>query len=551
MKVPYLLLFIILGNFGVVFSQQIKISGTITDAKGEPVSFASVYIKNTSKGTSANIDGIYNINAEKGSIALTVRAIGYKTATIMVETNISTTKDIVLIPEAYTLKGVTIAANTEDPANDIIRHAIKSRRYHLTEVKEFSCEVYIKGLQKLVDAPKRFFGRDIEKTLELDTNRRGILYLSESQSNYSYKRPNRIHEEMISSKVAGRNNAFSFNKASDLDVNFYNNIMLENTLSSRGFVSPIADNAFLYYRYRLLGTSVENGQNVNKIEVIPRRKNDPAFRGIIYITDESWRIYGTNLYLTKNAGINLLDTLNIEQQFIKVDACYVPSNITFKFKGDVLGFKFEGYYLGVYSNYNLKPQFPKGYFSGEILKVAETVNKKDSIYWSENSPIPLTIEESINYRRKDSVATRKESRSYLDSVERINNKFNAAKLLLSGYSINNRFDKRYFRFDPILKALFYNTVEGFGFIYGATYTRELENRKVYTIRPEVRYGFSNRTLTANLKAFWFYDPLKQASINLNFGSGIYDLNRYGKVLSEEFYQRGYDERACKRFAGSR
>jgi hypothetical protein len=529
MKVPYLLLFIILGNFSVVFSQQIKISGTIKDAKGEPVSFASVYLKNTSKGTSANIDGIYTINADKGTVVLTVRAIGYKTATAIIETNQNTTKDIILISEAYTLKGVTIAADSEDPANEIIRNAIKTRREHLTEVKEFSCEVYIKGLQKLVDAPKRFFGRDIQKTLDLDTNRRGILYLSESQSNYSYRRPNHIHEEMISSKVAGRNNAFSFNKASDLDVNFYNNIMLENTLSSRGFISPIADNAFLYYRYRLLGTSIENGQNVNKIEVHPRRKNDPAFRGIIYITDESWRIYGTNLYLTKNAGINLLDTLNIEQQFIKVAACYVPSNITFKFKGDVLGFKFQGYYLGVYSNYNLKPQFPKGYFSGEILKVAKTVNKKDSIYWSENRPIPLTSEESINYRRKDSVATRKESKSYLDSLERVNNKFNAAKLLLSGYSINDRFNKRYFRFDPILKSLFYNTVEGFGFIYGATYTRELENRKVYTIRPEVRYGFSNKTLTANLKAFWFYDPIKQASVNLNFGSGIYDLNRYGTM----------------------
>ena len=117
-------------------------------------------------------------------------------------------------------------------------------------MEAFSTDVYTKGLQKLVSAPKKFMGRDIQKTLDLDTNRQGILYLSETQSTFSFKRPNKIHEEMVSSKISGNNNAFSFNKASDLIVNFYENLMLENTgLSGRSFVSPIADNALFYYRY--------------------------------------------------------------------------------------------------------------------------------------------------------------------------------------------------------------------------------------------------------------------------------------------------------------
>lgn len=85
---------------------------------------------------------------------------------------------------------------------------------------------------------------------------------------------------MISSKVAGRNNSFSFNKASDLIINFYDNYLLENKLSSRGYISPIADNALFYYKYKLLGESKENGEIIHKIEVIPRRENDPVFRGL-------------------------------------------------------------------------------------------------------------------------------------------------------------------------------------------------------------------------------------------------------------------------------
>jgi hypothetical protein len=402
MKQTGLALILVLISAYHLFAQQVQISGTVKDTLGEPVSFASVYIKGTTKGTSANIDGIYVLKVNPGRVTLVFKAIGFKPAEKTISTAETTQADLTMTAESYTLQGVTISANAEDPAYAIMRQAINKRRRHLVEVKEFSCSVYIKGLQKLMGAPKKFFGRDIQKTLELDTNRKGILYLSESQSTYNYHRPDQIHEVMVSSKVAGRNNAFSFNKASDLNINFYHNMVMENVLTSRGFVSPVADNALFYYHFKLLGQSNYNGEAINKIQVIPRREHDPVFRGIIYITDNSWRILGTELYLTKNTGINLVDTLNITQQFMKVENTYMPSNINFKFKGDVFGFKFEGYYLGVYNNYNLQPRFPKGFFNGELLKIPNTVNKKDSAYWANNRPIPLTAEEispSANCRR--------------------------------------------------------------------------------------------------------------------------------------------------------
>ena len=312
MKKIYASLILMLAIFQFALAQQYQISGKITDNTGEIVPFASVYIKNTSKGVSANADGSYKLTADKGLIILIYKAIGYKTKEREINVNENLIADQQLTVESYTLNNVTIRPNAEDPAFEIIRQAIKNRKQHLNEVEAFSSHVYIKGLQKLVGAPKKFFGRDIQKTLDLDTNRKGIIYLSESTSDYSFKRPNQVHEEMVSSKVSGRNNSFSWNKASDLTINFYENLVLEGTgLSARSFVSPIADNALFYYNYKLLGTTEENGVTINKIAVFPRRKNDPTFRGILYIADNSWRLMGTNLYLTKEAGINLLDTLNV------------------------------------------------------------------------------------------------------------------------------------------------------------------------------------------------------------------------------------------------
>ncbi|WP_316827156.1 DUF5686 and carboxypeptidase regulatory-like domain-containing protein [Pedobacter miscanthi] len=542
-RICALLFFCGLTNF--VFAQHFTVTGTVKDTNGQPVPFASVYLKNTTTGTSANVDGKYSVKLKTGEHTLSFRAVGYKQQEHIVNVSADLSLNVTLSPESYTLENVNIRANAEDPAYAIIRKAIKQRKAHLNEVKAFSCDVYIKGVQRLRGAPKKFFGQDIQKVLELDTNRKGIIYLSESQSKFNFRRPNDVHEEMISSKVAGRNNTFSFNKASDLIINFYDNYLLENKLSARGFISPIADNALFYYKYKLLGESKENGETIHKIEVIPRRENDPVFRGIIYIIDDSWRIYNTDVYLTKNAGINFIDTLNISQQFTKVNEVYMPTTINFQFAGNVLGFKIAGYFVGIYSNYNLDPKFPKNFFSGEILKVTEMVNKKDSVYWKNNRPIPLTEDEKINYVKKDSVAKLKESKKYLDSLEKDNNKFGIGKLLLRGYSINDRYDKEYWSFDPILKSIFYNTVEGFAVKYGVTYRKVFENNRNYSIRPELRYGFANQKLTGTLTGSYYYNPLKRASVGASFGNGIFDLNNLGSMttlgnsINSLFYEKNF------------
>ena len=529
MKKIFLSLIILLAIVNTSFA-QFQITGKINDNAGETVPFTSVFIKNTTKGVSANVDGIYKFTLEKGDYTLIYRAIGFKTVekTITVKDNMTVNQS--LAAESYTLNNITIRPNTEDPAFEIIRQAIKSKKKHLNEIKSYKTDVYIKGVQKLVGAPKKFFGRDVQKTLDLDTNRKGIIYLSESQSIFSFMRPDKIKEEMVSSKVSGRNNGFSFNKASDMLINFYENLLLQGSgLSARSFVSPIADNGLFYYKYKLLGTTEEDGVTINKIEVIPRRKNDPVFRGIIYIADDSWRIMGTNLYLTEDAGINFVDTLNIGQQFVKAGNVYLPSTIKFEFNGKALGFKFEGYFVGIFSNYDIHPNFPKNYFTAEILKITKTVNKKDSLYWMNNRPIPLTDEETYDYKRKDSISLRKTTKHYLDSTERERNKFSPVRLFLTGYRLNKRYEKNSIFFDPIIKSVFFNTVEGFALKYGISFTQRLEDRKFYTIRPEFRYGFSNHIFTTNISGNYYYDPLKRANISASFGSDIADLNHFGSM----------------------
>src|ERR1700712_2531478 len=145
------------------FAQMVTISGAITDNLGKPVPFATIYIKNTTKGTSVNSDGKYQLQLNAGQYEVFYRAVGFKQESRKIDLTVSQVINVSLPAESYLLKDVMINGNGEDPAYAIIRKAIKKRKTYLNQVKTYSCEVYIKGLQRLLAAPKKFLGRDIDK----------------------------------------------------------------------------------------------------------------------------------------------------------------------------------------------------------------------------------------------------------------------------------------------------------------------------------------------------------------------------------------------------
>ncbi|OCX54686.1 hypothetical protein BEL04_10705 [Mucilaginibacter sp. PPCGB 2223] len=543
-------------------AQTVTVSGAITDAKGNAVPFASIYIRSTTRGTSANSEGKYTLQLAPGSYEILFKAIGYKQESRRVDAKTDQVVNVAMQAEAYQLQAVNIGG--EDPAYGIIRKAIKKRPYYLKQVTGYSCEVYIKGLQKLLAAPKKFMGRDFQEAarqMGLDSNRTGIIYLSESQSKYTFEQPDNVHEEMISSKVSGSNRAFSFNRASDIKLDFYENIINWPEISARPFISPIANNAMLYYRYELMGTTVENGETINKIKVTPRRDYDAAFTGYIYILEDSWRIYGSDLYVTKKANLNFIDTLKFSQQFLPVSKdVWMPSSIRFDFTGGIFGFKFGGYFIAIYKNYDINPTVDHKLFN-EVIRISKGVNKRDSAYWASERPIPLTKEETTDYKKKEVLAAKRESKPYLDSLDKRNNRFKFGQWLLgSGYNHRNRYDKEYIHFSSALSALNFNTVEGFVLDYDATYTKQIDslNNKYLTLRGKVRYGFASEKVHGSVSG---NIPMNMWNLGFNAGSDVLDINNqvpFGKSDNMEYslfsrwnYEKFYDKQFAQVTFGGR
>ncbi|MFD0792586.1 DUF5686 and carboxypeptidase regulatory-like domain-containing protein [Mucilaginibacter litoreus] len=515
----------------ILFAQEFTLSGKVTDDAGNAVPFATVYIRNTTKGTSANSEGGYSLNLKAGEYNVQYKAVGYRQESRSVNLQANQTINVVLKAEQYELKEVSVRSGGEDPAYAIIRNAIKKRKTYLNEVNAYTCEVYIKGLQRLLSAPKKFLGFDVQKFARengLDSNRKGIIYLSESQSRYSFMRPDKVHEEMISSKVSGSNKAFSFNRASDMQVNFYESIQNWEGISNRPVISPIADNALSYYKYKLIGATIENGETINKIQVTPRNDNNPCFSGYIYILEDSWRLQSLSLYITKKANINFVDTLRIDQQFVPVTGkVWMPSSLKFEFTGGLFGFKLGGYFISLYKDYEIDLKLDKKQFT-EVLRITKGINKKDSTYWSRQRPIPLTEEELVDYKKKEALATKRESKAYLDSLDRENNKLDLLKLTIGGYRHRNRYKHEYFNLNSLISAVQYNTVEGLALSYGGSFTKQIDsiNNKYLNVYGNVRYGFSNKLLNANAGVSF---PVGSFSLNIAGGSTVTDLNNWEPI----------------------
>ncbi len=525
-----IVIFIFLSN--VLSAQTFIIKGRITNTSKEPLPFATVYVKGTTIGTNSNEEGNYSLKLKPGNYEIVFQYVGYAKKIEKIELTDNKTLDASLQNEGVSLKEIVVNAG-ENPADIIIRQAIKKRKYYLSQVKDYSCNTYIKGLQRLKHISKSMmkFIKMADKDIKDSSSILGVIYLSESQSEFYYKYPSEIKEVMLSSKVSGSSKSFSFNSYRYLNYNFYENLIEMKQVSNRPFVSPINENAFIYYKYKLLGSFYEDGKEINKIQVIPKRATDPVFSGIIYIQENTWRITSVNLFLTKQNKINFVDTITVKQLFTPVsgDSVWLPSSANMGFSFTFFGFTGDGYFNTILNNYDLKPNYDKKFFKDEIVTIEKGANKKDSAYWEQNRPIPLTDEEKKDYRKKDSVAKIVENPRYIDSIDRRNNKFKF-KNILNGYNYNKRNKNLSIALPGIADAgIQYNTVEGLNLSYNFNLAKQYSDFSMQQLSGRARYGFSNKLWGGELDWRYLFNHNKFRSFGVTAKSIVEQFNNKNPI----------------------
>lgn len=567
------------------------IKGTVRGEQEQGLAFANVAVQGSATSTGSNEQGQFQLRLPAGTYALVFQYVGYRPHTEPVRVpggDSVLTVNVRLQAEAYKLGEVVVKSSDRDPAYAIIQQAQQWRAYHKREVAAYRARIYLKSLGRISETPKKIMG-----LFKLGPDiKPGIFYLSESVSDFSFTQPNIIKERMLSSRVSGDSRGLSFNRASaGRNLGFYENLM-KSGFSERGFVSPIAANALLFYQYELVGSTQQGGVLVHKIRVIPRRPIDPVFSGHLYIVDGTWRIYSVDLRLDKDAHIDYVDELHISQQYAPapgnthvwlIQSQQVRANLS------GLGFKGSAYVTAVLSNYaNVVPTYPtppvattppvvaegnqtaptgqqtaaqlrqrkpdlRGLQAqvrrqvkqarrdsvkndpfarmprGEVQLVEKGVNERDSAYWEQVRPVPLTAEEQHDYRVKDSTEVIRQSRPYQDSLDQARNKFEPINLVLGGYTHVNSFRKRSVTVLPVSQIFQYNTVEGGVLNAEAIFHQRTDDRRFFRLAPTLRYGFSSEALNPSLAVTWQLHPARLKQIGVVAGRLIENLDRNSQL----------------------
>ncbi len=325
------------------------IRGTVKATTGEAMSFATIAAKGTTIGTIANEEGRYELALKPGQYEIVFQFLGFKaeTKTVTISTDYQEF-NVAMSQQAITLQDVKIGKNTEDPAVSIMRRAIAKARFHQLQVQQFSARVYTKSSFVVNKLPLTFLYKDKLKELEKESNfKLGQPVLNELVTEVDFRLPGTVKQRVVASRNSQGDNAF-------VRVSSYYNPTLY-TPKLLGAVSPLAPNAFAYYRFEYGGTFREQGVDVSKIQVIPRQFGDGVVRGTIYIIEDTWAVYSAQLETINEQGFTILSKTVCSP----VKNVWMPVSQQFDVNGAFMGATFSARFVRsqTFSNFVLNPGF--------------------------------------------------------------------------------------------------------------------------------------------------------------------------------------------------
>ena len=504
------------------YGQQHTVAGRVTDPDGNAVPFARIRVQPQDRNYLANESGFFSFTASPGLLSVRVLKMGF----VPEEQQVSVSEDLftsIVLEPAGVLPpppGIT--------GDDVIRSVMAAGKDRDTE--NFAVGVYMKGVQKLLDAPEKFLGKQVAGVLQVDSARKTILYQSESVSRI-YDQGGRKREVLLSRKSAGSHEGMAFDRASDLDMDLGEPLISWKAFGQQTFVSPLGEKAFRHYRYRLLGSVEMDGRKVFRVRVLPGHPADPLFSGDLYILENGWQLVFADLRLGESARINFVDSVRISQSFTEVrPGSWRPEHVTILTRGKVLGFDFAGYFAAVYSDYTASPEAAdNGFLANEVLREAPGARDKDALYWAAHRPIVLTADEQVQYRIRDSLEREAVSRRLKNVSAGSPNRFKPVRFFVAGYRWNNDLTRNSWYISSLKNTGFYNAVEGWGFRFQAGYYKQFNLRQELEVTHNFRYGFGNDKLNSNVQITFRYDTIRHASFVLRVGTDFLDLNNRGTL----------------------
>ncbi|WP_170148099.1 DUF5686 and carboxypeptidase-like regulatory domain-containing protein [Marinoscillum furvescens] len=475
-----------------MWAQTTVVSGKVTEAAtGSPIPFANVVFTGTEIGTITDFDGNFTLTANVPVDSLEVRYIGFLKRTKPIAYGVEQVVSFQLDEDIQTLGEVVVYAG-ENPAWPIMRQVVANKKANdKRSLDAFEYEAYTKvefdvdnisGFLQKWKLVKKVSGvlDSIQQIAGEDGNPVFPIFISEAISRYYYKKdPILKHEHVLKTKVSGvgiTDGTLSSQVvgATFQEYNFYQNWL---NIVTKEFVSPIADGWRIYYNVFLEDSAYIADDFCYRIDFYPKRPQDLAFTGTMWITKEDFALKRIDASVPKEVNLNFIEKLKIQQDLIQTEAgpwlpekTRVVVDVSQVLK-HTAGFLAK-FYISTEDHVINDPKPNKFYLNPVSLD--ENVRMHDEAYWQEHRHDSLTATELNVFDMIDTLKKISAVKRYMD----------LAKFAVNGYHKVGPID-----IGPYPTFIGNNDVEGFRLGFGGRTNLSVSDK--WIVGGHFGYGFED------------------------------------------------------------
>lgn len=499
-------------------AQLYRVSGRVLDNRKAPLPLASVEVKELRKGTVTRDDGSFEFFLERGKYDLVVSMIGYKTVirTVFI-TNEDRDESIELEADegTGTLSEVVIRAKVRDRAEDLIRNVIRQKESILDAIGSYSVDAYVRAFQLDSGYYRKKKEEGVPDSIIMTDY--GGMAMTEVLLHIDKNANGQLREERKAVQKRDEAPGLFYLSSTEGDFYLYNNMIQAPPVSRIPFVSPLSYSGLLAYRFKTLKIDRTIKPKVYTIAIRPRQLSNATVEGEIQIQDSTWHVFSASFRLPPQ-HMPEYDYMEVKQEYGPVgDTARMITRQQFTYYTKTRKGRLYGETTVRYSGYQLQRQFRKGHFGNEVSSTSQEAYERDSTFWNQVRTEPLSRQQELYARYKDSVYRYQRSEAYLDSMDRVLNKITWKKLLIFGQIFNDHRKERMWILPPITSLIQPVAFGGARLKVGGAYRKTFPSRRTLNVEADLSYGFRNSDLNGQVMVERLYNPFNRGKFTASWG----------------------------------
>lgn len=417
----------------------------------------------------------------------------------------------------------SIAATKKSTYSDSVKVAKKHKIFARDSVKLANKVLTHKDSIKLAEKNKKI-KTDSIKAVEAALMNYEKLNMAEIVIKKSYEYPDKLKEERIGYETRGNINGLFYLSATEGEFNFYQNAVYCPSVSEMPIQSPLSTSGLVMYKYKTIKVFEENGQRIFRIKVEPNMFGNSMVTGEMEIVDSIYSLRSFKFSFPKYQ-LSEYSSFVMEAEFVPHnDTLYRVNRMNFDYKMGAKKGGSEGRTVVYYENYNDKKEFSKKHFKNEVSTTQLDAYEKDSTFWKQVRKEPLTEKEFKFIRIEDSIKVAHESKQYLDSIDRDENKVTLAKIVLFGQTRYNREKELRFYFPPLWTCVQPIGVGGARINYNFGVEKKFKNKRTIDLTFNPNYGILNKDLNGRVSLSGLYNPFSRSYWGVDVGRNFDIVN---------------------------